>query len=105
METKDLAALENILLISTNAEDGMLREPTDDEIERLVAEPFERGRIVDQRKREGSSRDYYYLVYREPDGQIFALLVTSSGEDYRVVIPNRRAAARTRYLWEYTWTN
>jgi hypothetical protein len=105
MEEADVEALRAAIVIGVDMETGELREPTDDEVQVLLADSFQRGRILDQRKREGNLRDYYYLVYREPDGQVYALLVTSFEENFRVVIPGRRMSSRNRYLWEYTWTN
>jgi hypothetical protein len=105
MEAGDVDAVRRSIVVTDNVDTADVREATDDDAQFLVAEHFERGRILDQRKREGRSRDYDYLVYREPDGQVYAMLVTKFGEDYRVVIPERRQSTRERYLWEYTWTN
>ena len=105
METSDVKALQRVVVMTDSADSTNVREPSDEEIQYLLAEHFERGKILDQHKREGNSREYYYLVYREPDGQIYALLVTRFGEGFRVVIPERRMSTRERYLWEYTWTN
>jgi hypothetical protein len=105
MESGDVQAVRRSIVVTDNVDTADVREATDDDAQFLVAEHFQRGRILDQRKREGKTRDYDYLVYREPDGQIYALLVTKFGEDYRVVIPERRQSTRERYLWEYTWTN
>ena len=105
MENGDLLALRRVTIMTTNVDEGEFREPTEEETQRLLTEHFERGRILDQRKREGKSRDYYYLVYREPDGGVHALLLTRIGEGFRVVIPERRTTTRESYLWEYTWTN
>ena len=105
MEAKDPAAVKRLIIFSTDSDDGELREGTDMEVELLLAEGFMKGRILEQRKRSGNIRDYYDLVYREPDGQIYKLLVTRIGKTFRVVIPERRMTSRERYLWEYTWTN
>ena len=105
MENGDVGALERAIVITPNVDSGELREATEDEARSLMAEHFERGRILDQRKREGQERDYYYLVYREPDGQVYALLATRFGEGFRIVIPEKRMGPPERYLWEYTWTN
>src|SRR5262245_40825888 len=72
---------------NNGVETGELREPDDKEIKRLQSEHFQRGRILDQRKREGRTRNFDYLVYREPDGRIFALVVTAVNGRFRVVIP------------------
>jgi len=105
MENGDVQALRRVIVMTENVDAGEFREPTEEETQYLLAEHFERGKILDQRKREGKSRDYYYLVYREPDGQVYALLVSAFAEGFRVVIPERRMSTRERYLWEYTWTN
>jgi hypothetical protein len=105
MEAGDAAALTNLVTMTPDSNLEELREPTGEDIDELLKIPFHRGRILDQRKRGGPSRDYHYLVYREPDGQIYALLVTKVGEAYKVVIPKRRHNPLAPYLWEYTWTN
>lgn len=105
MEARDAAALQELVVMTPDSNLEELRPPNEEDIGELLSTPFHRGRILDQRKRSGPARDYHYLVYREPDGQIYALLVTKFGEDYRVVIPKRRHNPATPYLWEYTWTN
>src|SRR5262245_60258072 len=94
MERDDLAELRHVNVMSVGLDSGQLRESGNEELKVLLAEGFQRGRILDQRKREGKSRDYYYLVYREPDGQIYALVVTPVGEGFRVVIPERAMSTR-----------
>src|SRR5262245_59124775 len=86
MEARDPDALRANVIISSDMENGRddeenLREPTADEVKKLLSEHFQRGRILDQRKREGKSRDYDYLVYREPDGRVFAIVVTQVGTE------------------------
>ena len=105
MEAKDAQALGSDVIVSSDIEDGNLREPEDRELQALLSERFQRGRILDQRKREGRTRTFYYLVYREPDGRVFALVVTEIAGRFRVVIPEVPMSRRHRYLWEYTWTN
>ena len=105
MEAKDAQALGSDVIVSSDIEDGNLREPEDRELQALLSERFQRGRILDQRKREGKTRDYYYLVYREPDGRVFALVATEIDGRFRVVIPEVPMSRRHRYLWDYTWTN
>lgn len=105
MEAGKEDALRPEIIVSVGIDEGELREPTDREIRLLLSEHFQRGRILDQRKREGKSRDYYYLVYREPDGRVFALVVTEVEGRFRVVIPQAPMSKRHRYLWDYTWTN
>jgi hypothetical protein len=91
--------------VDRNRDEENLREPTDDDIQKLLSDKFRRGRILDQRKREGNTRDYDYLVYREPDGRVYALVVTQFAGRFRVVIPDVPKSLRHRYLWDYTWTN
>ena len=109
MEAHDRDALRANVIISSDTENGRdeenLREATGDEIDKLFSDHFQRGRILDQRKREGKTRNYDYLVYREPDGRVFALVVTQVGDGFRIVIPETRKSLRHRYLWDYTWTN
>jgi hypothetical protein len=105
MEKRDEAALRNAIIVSVALESGELREANDREIQALFREHFQRGRILDQRKREGRTRDFDYLVYREPDGRIYALVVTQVDDRFRVVIPEKPMSKRHRYLWDYTWTN
>jgi hypothetical protein len=105
MEAGAAEGLRPAIIISVGIDDGELREATDREISVLLSTVFQRGRILDQRKREGKTRDYYYLVYREPDGRIYALVVTQVDGSFRVVIPETPMSKRHRYLWDYTWTN
>ena len=106
MENENLDGLRSDVVVSVGLDSGNLREPDDGEIRALMAKHFQRNRILDQRTREGRSRDYYYLVYREPDGRIFALVVTLFDGQFRVVIPEpQQSSKRHRYLWDYTWTN
>jgi hypothetical protein len=105
MEKRDEQALRLDIIVSNDIEEGKLREPTDRELRSLLAEPFQRGRILDQRRQEGRSRDLYYLVYREPDGRVYALMAAEYKGHVRVVIPEHPMSRRHRYLWDYTWTN
>src|SRR5438874_1484351 len=105
MEKRNPQAVKADVIVSTDIDEGRLREPTDRELKNLMSEPFQRGRILDQRRHEGKSRDLYYLVYREPDGNVFALIATDVGGRYRIVIPETPMSRRHRYLWDYTWTN
>lgn len=105
METRDAAALKQLVVVTPDRDSTMLRNPEDAEIAALLKEPFHRGRILDQDPRGGPSGDYDFLVYREPDGSIYALIVTQMGKDYKVVIPERARNPRTPYLWDYSWTN
>jgi hypothetical protein len=74
-------------------------------VKSLLSEKFQRGRILDQRRHEGKTRDIYYLVYREPDGQVFALIAAEFDGRFCIVIPEMPTNRRHRYLWDYTWTN
>jgi hypothetical protein len=105
MEQRDTEELRQAIVMGVGLDSSTLREPGPDDLKMLLDESFERGRILDQRKREGKTRDFDYLVYREPDGQVYAMVVTRIGEAYRVVIPEKRMSERRRYLWEYAWTN
>ena len=105
MEKRDEQALRSDVIVSNDIEEGKLREPTDRELRSLLSEHFQRGRILDQRRHEGKSRDLYYLVYREPDGRVYALMVAEYKGRFRIVIPELPMSRRHRYLWDYTWTN
>jgi hypothetical protein len=109
METRNEDALRSIVIVSNDIDssrDGEnLSEPTADDIQKLLSDKFRRGRILDQRKRSGNTRDYDYLVYREPDGRVYAIVVTQVDGRFRVVIPDVPKSLRHRYLWDYTWTN
>lgn len=105
MEATNEEALKQEVIVSVGIDEGKLREPTAYELRALLSEHFQRGRILDQRRREGKTRNFYYLVYREPDGRVFAMVVTEVEGRYRVVIPETPMSKRHRYLWDYTWTN
>src|SRR5215510_3537479 len=87
MEKGDEESLTSDVIVSSDIEEGKLREPTAREVKNLLADDFQRGRILDQRKHEGKNRDLYYLVYREPDGRVFALIATGFKGRFRIVIP------------------
>ena len=105
MDARNEQALKSDIIISIDIEDGKLREPNERELRNLLSEPFKRGRILDQRRYEGKSRDLYYLVYREPDGRVYALMAAAYQGRFRIVIPEVPMSRRHRYLWDYTWTN
>jgi hypothetical protein len=105
MESGSADRVADTVLMSVGPDVDDLRVATAAEIGQLLAGGFERGRILDQRKREGRTRSYHYLVYREPDGQVFALVATPHEGHYRVVIPQDLMSDRRLYLWDYTWTN
>jgi hypothetical protein len=105
MEKRDEQLLKKDVIVSSDIEEGRLREPTEREIKNLVLDDFQRGRILDQRRHEGKSRDFFYLVYREPDGRVYALIATELNGAFRIVIPETPVSQRHRYLWDYSWTN
>ena len=105
MEKGDGEALKSDVAVSSDIDEGKLRQPAEREIQTLLSEHFQRGRIVDQRRQEGKSRDLYYLVYREPDGRIYALIAAEFEGRFRIVIPELPMSRRHRYLWDYQWTN
>src|SRR5262245_19139901 len=105
MEKGDPEALESDVIVSSDVEEGKLREPTERELKNLLSDQFERGRILDQRRHEGRTRDIYYLVYREPDGRVFALIAMEYEGRFRIVVPEMPKSRRHRYLWDYSWTN
>ena len=105
MEKGDLEALKMDVIVSSDIDEGKLREPTERELKNLLGEKFQRGRILDQRRHEGNTRDFYYLVYREQDGRVFALIATEFQGRFRIVVPETPMSQRHRYLWDYSWTN
>ena len=105
MEKRNEESLKADVIVSSDIEEGKLREPTERELKNLVSDRFQRGRILDQRRHEGKTRDIYYLVYREPDGRVFALISAEFNGRFRIVIPETPMSQRHRYLWDYTWSN
>ena len=105
MDKRDAKALANLVMVTPDRDSTALRTPHAGEITTLLKEPFHRGRILDQDRRGGASGDYNFLIYREPDGSIYALIVTQKGKDYKIVIPERPQNLKTPYLWDYNWTN
>ena len=105
MENKDVAALQELILVTPDREATALRAPRESEVTRLLAEPFHRGRILDQDRQTGASQNYNYLVYREPDGSIYKLIAAQMGMQYKIVIPESPVYPKTPYLWDYNWTN
>src|SRR5262249_62260515 len=105
MERHNAEGLRSDVIVSTDIEEGKLREPTPREVQNLLTDDFQRGRILDQRRHEGRTRDLYYLVYREPDGRVYALMAAAYKGRFRIVIPELPMSRRHRYLWDYTWTN
>jgi len=105
MEKKNVEGLKDDLIVSTDIDEGRLQPPTDAQVRDLLKEDFQRGRIVDQRRHEGRTRDLYYLVYREPDGRIYALIAIQYDGRFRIAIPESPLSRKHRYLWDYSWTN
>jgi len=105
MDLRDAEAVKNLVLVTPDRDSATLRDPEAGEITKLLNEPFHRGRILDQDPRAGASGNYDFLVYREPDGSIYALIVTKVGKDYKIVIPERPQNSKAPYLWDYNWTN
>ena len=105
METQDVAALKQLIVVTPDRDSTKTRPATDEEIQTLLKKPFKKGRILDQDKRDGASGAYNFLIYRNPDGTISALLMLEEGKDFRVVIPERPRDPELPYLWDYTWTN
>jgi hypothetical protein len=105
MENKDVKALQELVLVTSDREPTELRGAMPTEITRLLAEPFHRGRILDQDRQTGASQNYNYLIYREPDGSIYKLIAAQMGLEYKIVIPERPTYPKTPYLWDYNWTN
>ena len=105
MDKRDEKALANLVVVTPDRDSTALRTPNTAEIKTLIAEPFHRGRILDQDRRGGASGNYNFLIYREPDGSIYALIVTQKGKDYKIVIPERPRNPKAPYLWDYNWTN
>src|SRR5437588_10623991 len=55
MEKRDEQALQSDVIVSSDIEEGRLREPTERDVRNLLSEHFQRGRILDQRRYEGKS--------------------------------------------------
>ena len=105
MESGDSKQLALMVVIGVGIDSNVLRPAREEEIVALLRPAFQRGRVLDQKKREGDSQTYHSLVYREPDGQVYAVVVTKFKGHYRVVIPESPMSDRRLYLWDYTWTN
>jgi hypothetical protein len=105
MDKRDEKTLANLVLVTPDRDSTALRTPNSAEIKALLENPFHRGRILDQDRRGGASGDYNFLIYREPDGSIYALIVTQKGKDYKIVVPERPRNPKAPYLWDYNWTN
>ena len=105
MENKDVKALQELVLVTSERDATTLRGPMPAEITKLLSEPFHRGRILDQDRQSGASQNYTYLVYREPDGSIYKLIAAQMGLKYKIVVPERPEYSKTPYLWDYSWTN
>jgi hypothetical protein len=106
LESHDAGGLKRLILVSPDSESLVLRLPKKEEIQYLLSHPFRRGRILDQDKRSGPSGTYDFLIYRQPDGTIYALkLVSRPGDTYKVIVPEHARDPNLPYLWDYTWTN
>src|SRR5947209_19799491 len=71
MEKRDEQALRSDVIVSKDIDEGKLREPTDGELRSRLSKHYQRGRMLDQRRDEGESRDLSYLVDRDPDGRVY----------------------------------
>lgn len=100
----DIQAVKSLIVMSSNMDLDNLRDPTDEEVKEILIEPFHVGRILDLRQRADDKRKFHYVVYRNADAQVYAFIVTEFGGGLRVVVSDKRSAAPSRYLWEYTWT-
>src|SRR5262249_56226901 len=87
MEKADQDALRLDVVVSNDVEEGKLREPSDRELKNLLSDHFQRGRILDQRRHEGKSRDIYYLVYRQPDGGVYPLIAIEFNLAFPTLLP------------------
>ena len=102
---RDAEALRNLVMVTPDRDSTDLRKPKPEEIQSLLKEPFRRGRILDQDRRSGGARNYDFLVYRQPDGSIHALLAAQVGKGYKIVIPETPPNPNLPFLWDYDWTN
>jgi hypothetical protein len=105
MEKKDIETLKNLVMVTLERDSTAVRSIMPAELKALVNEPFHRGRILTQDRRNGASGNYDFLVYREPDGSIYALHTVQMGLEYKIVIPERPRNPKTPYLWDYNWTD
>lgn len=105
MEKKDTETLRNLVMVTPEQDSTTIRSIMPGELKTLLAEPFHRGRVLAQDRRNGASGNYDFLVYREPDGSIFALHTIQMGLGYKIVIPERPQNPKTPYLWVYNWTD
>ena len=101
----EVEAVKSLIVISANQDLEALHVPTDEEVRLLLTEPFDKGRILDLRKRTDNKSTYHYVVYRGADSQVYALIVTKFGNKLRVIVSDRSTSAPSRFLWEYTWNN
>ena len=102
---RDVKTLQTLVMVTPDRDSTDLREAKPEEITSLLKQPFRRGRILDQDRRAGGTRNYDFLIYRQPDGSIYALLVAEVGKDYKVVIPESPRLQTAPFLWDYDWTN
>jgi len=105
MSWGDVEAVKSLIVLSSSQDLDGLREPTEKEVRELLMEPFDKGRILDQRQRIDDKGTYHYVVIRRSDAQVYAYIVTQFAGKMRVVVSENRTSAPMRYIWEYTWTN
>jgi hypothetical protein len=105
LESRDAGILSELVRISPARNEAELRPPSSAEVARLLRPRFRRGRILDQHRREGPDQTFHYLVYREPDGQVYALVVAERAEGYHIVLREDPPTTPRWYLWDYAWTN
>ncbi|HET9132256.1 MAG TPA: hypothetical protein VFO86_14975, partial [Terriglobia bacterium] len=105
MSWGDVEAVKSAIVMTSNQDIESLREPTEEEVRQLLMEPFDKGRVLDQRQRLDDKGIYHYVVIRGTDAQVYAYMVTQFGGKLRVMVSDRRTGAPRRYIWEYTWNN
>ena len=105
MSWGDVEAVKSIIVMTSNQDIESLREPTEEEVRQLLMEPFDKGRILDQRQRLDDKGIYHYIVIRGSDAQVYAYMVTQFGGKLRVMVSDRRTGSPRRSIWEYTWNN
>lgn len=105
MEKKDTETLKELVMVTPDRDSTAIRSIMPAEVARLVSQPFHRGRVLTQDRRNGASANYDFLVYREPDGSIYALHTVQMGLEYKIVVPERPRDPKLPYLWDYNWTD
>jgi hypothetical protein len=105
LANRDIETLKTLVMVTPDRDSTDLRKAKPEEITSLLKEPFKRGRVLDQDRRSGGTRNYDFLVYRQPDGSIYALLAAQVGKDFKIVIPESPQNPKAPFLWDYDWTN